>query len=101
MTDERVNMHLQEAQDCCCVPASYKQAAQRTLRWLANAAAHLILVEGFFKSLPQGFSHWLVTIRLHVVGGVYVEGAVAPHHQPRGQAAVHSSQVPNDKLVLF
>ncbi len=39
-----------------------------------------MLVKYILKSLSEGSSDRLVTIRLHVVGGVDVEGAVAAHH---------------------
>ena len=43
-------------------------------------STHLVFVKCVFKSLLQVPCNRLVTIRLHVVGGVYVEGAVTPHH---------------------
>ena len=62
---------------------------------------YLVLEEGLFKSFPEGSCHRLIAIRFHVVGGVYVEGAVPPHNQPGGQAAVHPGQVLQDKGMLF
>ena len=68
---------------------------------LQAGEAYLVLEEGLFKGFSEGSCHRLIAVRLHVIGGVYVEGAMTPHNQPRGQAAIYAGQILNDKGMLF
>lgn len=71
--------------------------ASSMLQFETKQVANLVLVENFLESLSEVVSNLSDRGDGSSTGGGGVDGPVAIHNNPRGDAAVHGSQIAGDE----